>query len=24
VILSDGQREGILVGRAKRFFSLWE
>ena len=24
VILSDGEREGILVGRAKRFFSLWE
>jgi cell wall-associated NlpC family hydrolase len=24
VILSDGEREGVLVGRAKRFFSLWE
>jgi hypothetical protein len=23
VILSDGEREGFLVGRQKRFFSLW-
>ena len=24
VIFSDGEREGFLVGRAKRFFSLWK
>ena len=23
VILSDGEREGFLIGRTKRFFSLW-